>query len=143
MTTGDPLDATLVPLSIEACWELLGTVPVGRVAFEVAGEAPLVLPVNHLVQRKTIVFRTGPGTKRESAPRQLISFQADAYDQHLRQGWSVLVRGVASIETVDGDELEPWAGRSGRSEIVRIWPEHVTGRRIQPGHIPYEPKGYL
>jgi hypothetical protein len=143
VTSGDPFDAALLPLAIEACWELLATVPVGRVAIAVEGEAPLVLPVNHRVDERSIVFRTGPGSKLDAARTQPIAFQADAYDQHLHQGWSVLVRGVASIERIDGEELRPWAGTSGRHTIVRIWPEHVSGRMVVPGALVWDPKGYL
>lgn len=143
MTPGDPSEPTLRPLSIADCWELLATVPVGRVAVAVEGEAPLVLPVNHRVDGQSIVFRTGPGSKLDAARTQPIAFQADAYDQHLHQGWSVLVRGLAAFETVDGQHLEPWAGASGRNTVVRIWPEHVSGRVVSSGALVWDPGGYL
>ena len=143
MNGGDPFEPSVQPLSIEDCWELLATVPVGRVAVAVEGEAPMVVPVNHLVLRRTIVFRSGEGTKLDAARRQPIAFQADAYDHHLHRGWSVLVRGVTSIERVDGEDLEPWAGSRGRNTIVRIWPEHVSGRVVVPGSLAWEPKGYI
>ena len=143
MTAGDPSAPTLQPLSIEDCWELLATVPVGRVAVAVEGEAPLVVPVNHRVDGQFIVFRTGPGTKLDAARRRPISFQADAFDQHLQQGWSVLVRGVATVERAAGEGPEPWAGARSRPTLVRIWPEHVTGRVVVPGELAWEPTGYL
>jgi hypothetical protein len=143
VTAGDPSDASLRPLSIDECWELLATVPVGRVAVAVEGEAPLVVPVNHLVEGRTILLRSGAGTKLDAARRQPIAFQADAYDPHLHQGWSVLVRGMASIEGPSGSDPEPWAGGHGRKIVVRIWPEHVTGRVVAPGELSWDPKGYL
>ena len=143
MTAGDPSAPTLQPLSIEDCWELLATVPVGRVAVAVEGEAPVVVPVNHRVDGHFIVFRSGEGTKLDAARRQPIAFQADAYDHHLHLGWSVLVRGIATIERVDGEELEPWVGGRGRDSLVRIWPEHVSGRVVVTGALAWEPKGYM
>lgn len=143
MTPGDPPDASILEISIDDCWDLLASVPVGRVALAVDGEAPLVLPVNHRVDQRSVVFRTGPGSKLDAARSQPLAFQADAYDQHLRQGWSVLVRGRASIERIDGDDLQPWAGSTGRRTIVRIWPEQVSGRLIVPEVLVWDPKGYL
>lgn len=143
MTPGAPSEASLQPLSIEECWELLATVPVGRVAVAVEGEAPLVVPVNHLVDGRTILFRSGPGTKLDAARRQPIAFQADAYDQHTHQGWSVLVRGLASLEQLERDLPAPWAGGEGRRTLVRLWPEHVSGRVVAPGSLHWDPGGYL
>ena len=42
------------------CWELLASVPVGRVGV-INDSAPEIYPVNHAVDGQTIVFRTDPG----------------------------------------------------------------------------------
>ena len=136
---------TLRPLSIEECWERLATVLVGRVAVPIPGEAPLVVPVNHRVDARTVVFRSGPGTKLDVARREQISFQADAVDPYSREGWSVLVRGVATLEGGPHglDDPTPWAGHRHDTVLVRLWPEHVSGRCIVPDELEYEPHGYL
>ena len=55
------------------CWELLATQPVGRVAV-IVGHYPVVFPVNYAVDDKTIVYRTGAGTKLHSVHRSNVTF---------------------------------------------------------------------
>src|SRR5262249_23874191 len=44
------------------CWELLAATPVGRIGV-IHDSAPEIYPVNHVVDGRSIVFRTDPGTK--------------------------------------------------------------------------------
>ncbi len=44
------------------CWRLPATQSMGRVAV-IVGHCPLVSPVDHLVDDRSIVLRTGLGTK--------------------------------------------------------------------------------
>jgi uncharacterized protein len=117
---------------------LLASVPIGRVAFVDNGE-PVVLPVNHAVDGKSVVFRTSYGSKLDAAWWQMpVAFEVDAYDAETRSGWSVLLKGYADL-VVDDDEaarletigLQSWAHESDRStQWVRVQPSEVTGRRI-------------
>ena len=121
-------------LSPEECWQLLRDSPVGRVAFNEAGE-PMVLPVNHAVVGHRIVFRTLRGSLlHEALLVEPVAFQVDGFDAVERTGWSVLARGVADLadspEQLDELELRPWADAVHRDDWVQIRVEEVTGRRI-------------
>lgn len=120
----------------EECWQLLADTPVGRVAFNEAGE-PMVLPVNHAVVGHRIVFRTLRGSLlHEALMAQPVAFQVDSFDVLERTGWSVLVRGVADLaedpEELEKLELHPWADSVDREDWVQIRSEEISGRRIIP-----------
>ena len=128
------------------CWRLLGTQPVGRVAI-IVGHYPLVFPVNYTLDGQCIVFRTGPGAKLWALDRSNVTFQVDEIDLERRSGWSVMVNGsgrevVAAnnpnfAARTEESGAAPWAP-GARSHIIRIVPDHVTGRRIHPGELPGE-----
>jgi uncharacterized protein len=118
------------------CFELLATEPLGRVAV-VDDLGPVVFPVHFVLDRHTVVFRTGAGTKLSAASLgRRVSFEVDRADPATRTGWSVLVRGEA-VEVTDRAELtrlralplEMWAPGT-RAHYVRILPSVLTGRRI-------------
>lgn len=121
----------------EECRELLAAKSVGRVAF--AGpDGPEVLPVNYVVHRNSIFFRTAPGSALATAMRgSRVAFQIDEVDEFLQSGWSVLAVGDADL--VDDPEVlvelwgeqdpTPWA-IGERTQFVRIWPIRLTGRRV-------------
>src|SRR5881227_1295744 len=78
-------------------WECLGllqTRRVGRLGFTI-GNQPIVLPVNYAVDNGTIILRTGDGAKLTSAPLTKVAFEVDDIDNEAREGWSVVVQGVA------------------------------------------------
>jgi len=121
-------------LDADECWELLASTPVGRVGFVQAGE-PMVLPVNHAVVGRRVVFRTRPGSLlHEALMREPVAFQVDDFDRVTRSGWSVLVRGVADLaedpDTLWATELDAWADSVDRDDWVEIRADEVTGRRI-------------
>ena len=123
-------------LDPDTCWELIAGTPVGRVAFVDRGE-PMVLPVNHAVAGRRVVFRTFPGSLlHEALMREPVAFQVDGFDPAQRTGWSVVVRGVADLASEDLDldavDLRPWADTVERDDWVEIRAEEVTGRRIVP-----------
>lgn len=126
-------------LDHEECMELLGTVPIGRVAMIDAGEIA-VLPVNHVVREGQVYFRSAPGAKLDAGIMQHVAtFQADHYDVRNGTGWSVLIKGRADLVT-DADELEelresgvrPWSNPTFRTNWVTMQASSVTGRRIRP-----------
>ncbi|HET7719873.1 MAG TPA: pyridoxamine 5'-phosphate oxidase family protein [Acidimicrobiales bacterium] len=135
----------LTSIDVERCWQLLAGAGVGRLAVCLDGDAPIVVPVNYRVEDRTILFRTGPGTKLDLLHDRPVSFQVDSIDPAHRSGWSVLVRGVASIDDArtEADEAPvPWAGAERRT-MVRIWPASVTGREVVAGDHDFDPRGYL
>ena len=105
-------------LDTEACWLLVAQHAVCRIGVLV-DSAPEVYPVNHIVDERTIVFRTDAGNKLSGLERSpSVCFEVDDLDLAGRVGWSVLVKGRA-IE-IDADELHGLAtrltsGESGRS----------------------------
>jgi nitroimidazol reductase NimA-like FMN-containing flavoprotein (pyridoxamine 5'-phosphate oxidase superfamily) len=123
-------------LDIDVCWKLLGAQRVGRVAFVLDGEA-IVVPVNHVVDGRTIVFRTGATALLEGlAGGSTMAFEVDGIDTSAETGWSVLVRGVASEVTDEHERarlarlpLHPWVPGE-RDRWLRVVPTTVTGRAI-------------
>ncbi|MDQ2648125.1 MAG: pyridoxamine 5'-phosphate oxidase family protein [Actinomycetota bacterium] len=122
----------------DACWLLIGSEPIGRVAILVDG-LPEIYPVNHLVDQRTILFRTDPGSKlRGLANSPMTCFEIDGVDADHRLGWSVMVKGRAiqldtasAMDRVKDLPLNPWA-QGEKSHWIRIEPVEVTGRRIRP-----------
>ena len=123
-------------LPYDECLRLLGTVPVGRVSFFADGEI-VVLPVNYVMDGNDPVFRTARGSKLSAAEGQdVVAFEADAYDERTRTGWSVLVNGRAHAIYEDPDiqrlvrlGLQPWAAVAKHAFWIRIQAVSITGRR--------------
>jgi nitroimidazol reductase NimA-like FMN-containing flavoprotein (pyridoxamine 5'-phosphate oxidase superfamily) len=137
-------------LTKSECFELLAREHLGRVAV-VDELGPTVFPVNFILDRQMVVFRTDAGTKLDAACRgSRVAFEIDGTDAAARSGWSVLVRGEA-IEVTDPAELarlrkrplDPWAP-GNKAHFVRILPAALTGRRISapggPSHRGGEPQ---
>jgi uncharacterized protein len=127
--------ATILP--VHECWELLAGVTLGRLVTSVDGR-PEIFPINYVVQRRTVLFRTAAGTKLVStAINNHVLFEAD--DHNVAEGWSVIVRGTArslrsqeEIEDAERAQVLPWTA-SEKTHYVRIVPEAVTGRRFRFG----------
>lgn len=128
--------AHLRTLAREECLELLQQVVVGRIGYVTDGIA-IILPVNFTVLDGDIVFCTAKGsTLRWLSLRGRLSFQADASTWVDREGWSVLIHGVAR-EVTDPSELEmlrqgtlrSWL-RSPAEHWVRIRIETISGRAL-------------
>jgi nitroimidazol reductase NimA-like FMN-containing flavoprotein (pyridoxamine 5'-phosphate oxidase superfamily) len=127
-------------LSKSECFRLLAQEQLGRVAI-IDDRGPVVFPVNFVLDRHMVVFRTDEGTKLDAACRgSQVAFEIDGADTAAHTGWSVLVRGEA-IEVTDPAELarlrnlplDPWAP-GAKAHYVRILPAKLTGRRISaPG----------
>jgi uncharacterized protein len=152
MGESPPPQARWQELSRSECFELLATERLGRVAF-VDDRGPVVFPVNFVLDRHMVVFRTDDGAKLDIAIRGgRVAFEVDRTDDADHTGWSVLVRGEA-IEVTDADELarlrelplHPWAP-GPRTRYVRILPVTLSGRRIAapepgPGQRAQAPRG--
>jgi nitroimidazol reductase NimA-like FMN-containing flavoprotein (pyridoxamine 5'-phosphate oxidase superfamily) len=150
MTEGSRCQVRWQELTKGECFELLAREQLGRVAV-VDDCGPIVLPVNFVLDRHMVVFRTDEGTKLDAAIRgSRVAFEIDGTDAAAHTGWSVMVRGEA-VEVTDPAELarlrrlplSPWAP-GAKSRYVRILPAVLTGRRIlrpsgpwsQPGQPP-------
>jgi uncharacterized protein len=138
-------------LTKSECFELLAHERLGRVAV-VDDRGPVVFPVNFVLDRHMVVFRTDEGTKLDAACRgSRVAFEIDGTDAAAHTGWSVVIRGEA-IEVTDPAEvarlrklpLEPWAP-GAKTHYVRILPAALTGRQILaaggPSHRGGEPTG--
>ncbi len=126
-------------LDEDTCWRLVESVAVGRIAF-VQNDKPVVLPINHVVHDRSVVFRTAEGSKFDAAIlRHPVAFEVDDWSADHRSGWSVLIDGVA-MEVVDGArreeldklDLRPWADEVPRTHWVRIRTQSISGRMTAP-----------
>jgi nitroimidazol reductase NimA-like FMN-containing flavoprotein (pyridoxamine 5'-phosphate oxidase superfamily) len=137
MRTVSDMSIESQPISIlpeSECWNLLSSVALGRLVTSVDGQ-PAIFPVNFVVQRRTVLFRTAEGTKLVSAAiNNQVLFEAD--DHGIEEGWSVIVKGTARILRTDEDinaaeraQLLPWTA-TVKQHYVRIRPLSVTGRRF-------------
>jgi len=134
---GHPTDhAGLEILPFDVCLRLLASVSVGRVGFFADGEV-VILPVNHVVDGQDPVFRTAHGAKLSAAEgRELVTFEADEYDEQTRSGWSVVVTGraepiyeEAEVERLSQLGLHPWVTAVERPFWIRIRATAVSGRQ--------------
>lgn len=132
-----PVAHVVSRLSAADCLLLMGSVPVGRVAFVVNGP-PLVLPVNFTLMGRDIMIRTAAMSALAEMARagRLVSFEVDDIDEPSRLGWSVLCHGPARVAHEQGDHdqaaqdlVRPWFGGE-RHTVVVITPSDITGRRI-------------
>jgi uncharacterized protein len=134
--TGQPVTI----LSASESWDLLASVPLGRLVTSVGGQ-PEIFPVNFVVQHRTVLFRTAEGTKLVStAINNRVLFEADDHDAG--EGWSVIVNGMArmlrtneELEEAEHAQLLPWTATL-KQHYVRIQPVSITGRRFRFGPEP-------
>lgn len=137
--------ATVEELSRDECIRLLGAQSVGRLAVALPGDAPTVVPVNYLLERDVVVFRSDLGEKLSRLRQQPVAFQIDQVDYFHRTGWSVLIQGIAYEAThfeTDHLALQAWA-QGTKSHWVRIIPATITGRRLVLPEWPRSSRGYL
>ncbi len=134
MTT-DHLGITI--LSADDCLDLLSGETVGRLAVSIR-DRPDIFPINYVVDRGGIVFRTAAGTKLAAAVLgRGVAFEIDGVDAAAGEAWSVIVKGQAveisgMYELLDALHLPlfPWHA-APKHRFVRIEPVEITGRRFQ------------
>ncbi len=130
------MGSRLAELPRQECLALLAAAQVGRVVYT-DGALPMCTPVNYVVYRNAIIFRTSPGARILSAVEDtVVAFEVDDFDVVKRTGWSVLatgtataVRDVSTLLRLERTGLVAWAGGE-RSCWVRIVPTLLTGRRV-------------
>jgi uncharacterized protein len=138
------LETRMEELDDAECRELLAGRHLGRLALCDFG-GPVIFPVNYILDRDLVVFRTEPGSKLDAATeRESVAFEVDSVDAATRTGWSVVVRGALTEITDPGDlerlrglPLYPWAP-GARTRYVGVRVRSITGRRIAlPGDLPF------
>ena len=100
MTTDHP---GITVLSTNACFDRLRGQTIGRLAVSIR-DHPDIFPINYVVDRGGIVFRTAEGAKfaRVDSGRG-VAFEVDGLDDEAGEAWSVVVKGHAvEIERMDG-----------------------------------------
>jgi len=131
---------SMTVLSEDESWHLLASMALGRLVTCLEGQ-PAIFPVNFVVQRRTVLFRTAEGAKLFSAVmNNRVAFEAD--DHNVSEGWSVIVTGRARVlyTTAEEEEAErahllPWTATLKR-RYVRVLPSEITGRRFRFGSEP-------
>ena len=135
--TGKPMDV----LSVEESWSLLSSVTLGRLVTCVEGY-PEIFPVNFVVQRRTVLFRTAEFASKlfTVVMNAQVAFEAD--DHNVAEGWSVIVKGTAQVLNTSGEteeaqraQLLPWTA-GDKPRYVRVFPSEITGRRFRFGSEP-------
>ena len=137
----------VVAIPEDECWQLLASRTLGRLVTSIAGQ-PEIFPVNFVVQRETVLFRTAEGTKLLSTVlNNRVAFEAD--DHNVEEGWSVVVKGRAQAMKTSAEDrgsrthaMAPvtWAGSSVIT--CRIFPYEVTGRAFRFGSEPEPDHGW-
>jgi len=134
MSTDELTDG--VELTSAESWTLLSESPVGRLAVIVDGR-PEIFPVNHLVDRGSVVFRTAAGTKLAGCAGHWVAYEVDGYDTSSASAWSVVMKGEAQqvnrlYDVLDVIELPlfPWFA-APKPHFVRIVADSITGRRFE------------
>jgi uncharacterized protein len=121
-------------------WGLLASLALGRLVTSADGQ-PEIFPVNFVVQRRTVLFRTAEGTKLvRAAINNRVVFEADDYN--VAEGWSVIVKGTArmlrtdeEIEEAERAQLLPWTATL-KQHYVRVMSLAISGRRFRFGSEP-------
>ncbi len=124
-------------LTFDECWERLANDAVGRIALVVDGH-PEIFPVNYVLHRRNLVFRTAGGTKLWGAiTERPAALEIDGYDPHTEVAWSVVVRGDTAViedqaekDAVDSLGLEPWQPGE-KSHYIQLTARALTGRQFK------------
>jgi uncharacterized protein len=132
--------APVTTLGVDESWSLISAISLGRLV-TVASGRPEIFPVNFVIQRRTVLFRTAEGTKLFSAiANNQVLFEAD--DHNVADAWSVVVRGTAraltatdEIHDAERAGLYPWIATQ-KLQYVRITPTEISGRRFVFGPEP-------
>lgn len=136
----DETPQPVATLTEEECWEHLSRQELGRLVTHV-GDVIDIFPVNYVVDDRSVLFRTGQGSKLfELTINAEVLFEVDDHTE--AEAWSVVVRGhahaletFAEVERADGLGLQPWIPTL-KYVYVRIEPTRMTGRAFLRGPEP-------
>lgn len=133
-------EKNLVPdpeiLEPDDCWRLLTETNVGRLSV-IANGHPDIFPVSFVVDGRSVVFRTGMGTKQQAIEADsVVALEADAVSDEFGLAWSVVIKGQATQAGPSSPGLTearrgmfPWQG-VGKELLYVIVPDSITGRRF-------------
>lgn len=129
-------DSVVNELAPDACWELLRTGTMGRLAYHLVDEVHIV-PINYLVDDGELLFRTTAGNKLLAAALgSEVAFAIDWHDED--NAWSVLAQGRLRVldeveeHRLDGLTLRPWVSTL-KYDVIGLRPRVVTGRSFDRG----------
>lgn len=132
MDTSPGPAARLHDLTPAECWELAASQPVGRLAWT-GPHGPTIIPVNFEVDGRQVRLRTAAySALAQECDDSPVAFEVDSFDATTRTGWSVLMRGRATLgygATAGEPAPEVWAAGS-RALRVTVEVAEVSGRRI-------------
>lgn len=128
--------AHLEILGDEQCLEMLRRHAIGRIGLS-SGALPVVVPVNYVLDGRTLLFRTEPGFKLDAARHGTVAcLEVDDVDVMAHTGSSVLATGRLGVVTDEARlhssehlPLRPW-GAPGARHLVELPIELLSGRRI-------------
>jgi len=132
-----PIDKSgLDVLSDAESFELLSTMPIGRVAYSDKA-LPVIVPVTFAFDGTDIVVRTQRRSRLATqASQNIVAFEVDDIDLTTRTGWSVVIVGrfqlvedPEEIRRLDSLELHSWAP-AAHDKYLKLRPEMISGRRI-------------
>jgi len=132
-------------LDRRACFDLLATVAIGRLAY-VAGRVPRVIPLNVSLDGDRVLFRLSTGNALAAIESgQLVTLKVDDFDPLTCCGWSVTVRGVATeipavVAAHAGTGCHSWL-RGSVGRVFRLPTGEVEGRRLRADVAPGDPSG--
>jgi nitroimidazol reductase NimA-like FMN-containing flavoprotein (pyridoxamine 5'-phosphate oxidase superfamily) len=137
-------DRIIIELDEDESQRLISGGGIGRIAYN-SRYGPAVLPVNYRWYNGAVVFRTARHSTLDedlqtgiANAEYKVAFEIDDFDLAKREGWSVLIQGSAhhvteaEREAAERAGVQPWP-KGERELFVRIRPDRITGRRIQPG----------
>jgi nitroimidazol reductase NimA-like FMN-containing flavoprotein (pyridoxamine 5'-phosphate oxidase superfamily) len=131
------LENPVEEMSTEECWSHLENEEFGRLAYRLVDEVHIV-PVNFVVDGRTLLFRTAAGNKLlAAAMASEVAFEID--ERAEESAWSVVVRGhLRRLEEDEQHRLDDLPEHSWiptrRDEVIDLVPEAVTGRRFVLSH---------
>ena len=145
--SGPPIGVEVDRLGLEVldrrtCFDLLTSVPIGRVGLSIDA-LPVVLPMNFILRtppwgrEPVIVLRSGDGSKVDAAlANHVVALEIDGYDAMAHTGWSVLVQGATRLLADAGERtwaaglpLRPWANAKADA-FIELATDVVQGRRF-------------
>jgi hypothetical protein len=125
--------ANLEVLTTEETIALLRRQSVGRFAYVAREGTPDVVPVNYVWDNGSVLVRSGPGPKLQTALRgDVVALEVDEIDLETHTGVSAVVVGRAAIAepATAGYDGETWADGPHR-HLIRITPTRIEGRRLR------------
>jgi hypothetical protein len=116
-------------LSPSECWELLKTVPVGRLVLSLKA-LPVLVPVQYYVDADELAICLGHYTIPErSINDAIVAFGADAIDPASRSGWTVQVQGTSRVPRPFG--ANNTCGQPTAGQILHLVPTTIEGHRVR------------